>query len=154
MTAMTLMTVLYGLRGRANRLWSAGGSALPTVANPALSDEPPNYYDYVRERDPEVYDPILPLGTPHQFLVGVVPRVRPLHHPAQTDRQRSGNALLGYHADQPPTFEEPAGLLRIVGPIEVDAGMFGQLDRRLCLGGVQSGREKQRIVAIGSRRDH
>src|SRR3954471_14239875 len=68
MTAMTLMTVLYGLRGRANRLWSAGGSALPTVANPALSDEPPNYYDYVRERDPEVYDPILPLGTHTNFL--------------------------------------------------------------------------------------
>jgi hypothetical protein len=45
---------LVSLRGRANRLWFAGGSALPTVANPALSDEPPNHYDHVRERDPEV----------------------------------------------------------------------------------------------------
>src|SRR5215211_9023751 len=112
------------LRGRANRLWFAGGSALPAVANPALSDEPSNHYDHVRERDPEVYDPILPLGTPHQFLVGVVPGVRPLHHPAQTGRQRSGHALLGYHAHQAPIFEELAGLLRVVGPIEVDAGML------------------------------
>src|SRR5215218_3312676 len=142
------------LRGRANRLWFAGGSALPAVANPALSDEPPNHYDHVRERDPEVYDPILPLGTPHQFLVGVVPGVRPLHHPAQTGRQRSGHALLGYHAHQAPIFEELAGLLRVVGPIEVDAGMLGQLDRRLPVGGVQSGRKKRRIVTISSRRDH
>src|SRR5215218_10340031 len=74
------------LRGRANRLWFAGGSALPAVADPALSDEPSDHYDHVGERDPEVYDPILPLGTPHQFLVCVVPGVRSLHHPPQTGR--------------------------------------------------------------------
>jgi hypothetical protein len=58
------------LRACANRLWFAGGSVLPAVANPALSDEPPDHYDHVGEPDPEVYDPILPLGTPEQFLVG------------------------------------------------------------------------------------
>src|SRR5215208_5537551 len=53
-------------RACANRLWFAGGSVLPAVANPALPDEPPDHYDHVGEGDPEVYDPTLPLGTPEQ----------------------------------------------------------------------------------------
>src|SRR5215213_8854347 len=67
------------LRGRANRSWSAGRTAFPTVAGPGFSDEPTHDDDRVREGGPEVDDPPPPLGTPHEFLVGVLPGVGPLH---------------------------------------------------------------------------
>src|SRR5215218_9205916 len=58
-------TRLFGLRGRANRSRAADRSILPAVATPGLADEPPHHDDHVGEGDPEIYDPILPLGTPH-----------------------------------------------------------------------------------------
>jgi len=69
------------LRACADRSWSARRSALPSVANPALSDQPPHDDHHIRERHPEVDHPPYPLRTPHQLLVGVVPRVGPLRDP-------------------------------------------------------------------------
>ena len=43
-----------GFRGCADRSWSPGRSAFPTVAHPAFSDQPPHDDDHVRERHPEV----------------------------------------------------------------------------------------------------
>ena len=43
-------------------------------------------------------DPTLPLGTPHKLLMGVVPRVRPLHDPAQAGAElRRVVTQLGFH---------------------------------------------------------
>src|SRR5215216_3467860 len=69
------------LRACANGSWSAGGSALPVVMSQGFPEEPAHDDDHVREGDPEVDHPPLPLGAPHQFLVGVLSGVRPLHHP-------------------------------------------------------------------------
>ena len=69
------------IRACADRSWSAVRSALPSVAHPALSAHPPHDDHHIRERHPEVDRPPYPLRTPHQLLVGVVPRVGPLRHP-------------------------------------------------------------------------
>src|SRR5688500_11053077 len=69
------------LRGCADRSWSAGRSAFPSVAHPAFSNPPPHDDHHLRERHPEIDHPPYPLRTPHQFLVRVMPRVRPLRHP-------------------------------------------------------------------------
>src|SRR5215208_2249687 len=69
------------IRGCANRSWSARRSSLPTVAAPCFPDQPPDDDDHLREGHPEIYHPPHPLCTLHQFLVGVVPRTRPLHNP-------------------------------------------------------------------------
>src|ERR671911_173367 len=107
---------------------------LPAVASPGFPDQPAYYDDHVGERDPEVVDLILPLGAPHQLLVGVVPRgVGSFHHPAQSGRQRSRQALPGYHAHQAPTLKKPAGLARVVGPVEVDVRLFGKPDGGICI---------------------
>src|SRR5918994_7173742 len=105
------------IRACANRSWLSGGSALPTVTNPAFPDKPSHHDDHVGEGDPEVYDPTLPLGTPHKLLMGVVPRVRPLHDPAQAGCERSGRAFFGDHAHEPTLLQKSAGLSRVVGPI-------------------------------------
>jgi hypothetical protein len=70
------------LRACANRSWLSGGAAFPAVANPAFPDESTHYDDHIGERNPEADDSILPLGTPRQFLVGVMPGVRALDDPA------------------------------------------------------------------------
>src|SRR5215218_896706 len=71
------------LRGSANRSRSLRGSSLPAVAAPALSNQPPDDDDHVlREAHPEVHHSPPPLGAPHQLLVGVLPGVGALHHPA------------------------------------------------------------------------
>src|SRR5918994_2280378 len=137
------------LRACANRSWLSGGSALPTVTNPAFPDKPSHHDDHVGEGDPEVYDPTLPLGTPHKLLMGVVPRVRPLHDPAQAGCERSGRAFFGDHAHEPTLLQKSAGLSRVVGPIKVDAGVFRQLHRRLALGGVEGRRKNRRVMAVG-----
>src|SRR5215210_8490961 len=89
------------LRASANRSWSAGRSASPTVAAPAFPDEPPHDDDHLGEGHPEVDDPPLTLRTPHQLLVGVVPRVRALHHPAPRGPKRCRLTLLGDLAYKP-----------------------------------------------------
>src|SRR5918995_5538179 len=127
---------------------------LPAVAAPGLPDQPAHYDDHVGVRDPEVDDLILPLGAPHQLLVGVVPRrVGSFHHPAQAGRERSRQALPGYHAHQAPLFQKPSDDLRVVGTVEVNAGVLGQPDYRLP-SGVESGSQERRVVAVGPCRDH
>ncbi len=66
------------VRGCADRSWSAGRSAFPSVAHPAFSDKPPHDDYHVRERHPEIDHSSFSLRTPHQLLVGVVPRIGPL----------------------------------------------------------------------------
>src|SRR5215211_5441051 len=70
-----------GLRGCADRSRSAGRSAFPSVVHPAFSNQPPHDDHHLRERHPEIDHPPYPLRTPQQFLVRVMPRVRPLRHP-------------------------------------------------------------------------
>ena len=53
------------VRGRANRSRAADRSIRPAVATPGLADEPPHHDDHVGEGDPEIFDPIHPLGKPH-----------------------------------------------------------------------------------------
>src|SRR5215211_3404330 len=69
------------IRGCADRSWSAVRSAFPSVAHPAFSNQPPHDDHHLRERYPEIDHPPYPLRTPHQFLMRVMPRVRPLRHP-------------------------------------------------------------------------
>jgi hypothetical protein len=69
------------LRGCADRSWSAGRSAFPSVVHPAFSNQPPHDDHHLRERHPEIDHPPYPLRTPQQFLVRLMPRVRPLRHP-------------------------------------------------------------------------
>src|SRR5918995_4846290 len=77
------------LRGSANRLWLAARTTLPTVANPAASDEPSYDDDYLGEGHPEVYDSPHPLGAPHQLLMSIVPGVGAFHHPTFRCLKRS-----------------------------------------------------------------
>src|SRR5215204_2853485 len=70
------------LRGCADRSWSAGRSAFPTVAYPTFPDEPAHDDDHLREGYPEIDHPPPTLCTPHKLLMGVMPGTRPLHHPA------------------------------------------------------------------------
>src|SRR5215218_2955457 len=72
---------LVFLRGCADRSWSAGRSAFPSVAHPAFSNQPPHDDHHLGERHPEIDHPPYPLHAPHQLLVCVMPRVRPLRHP-------------------------------------------------------------------------
>ena len=76
---------------------------------------------YVGESDPEVDDPPLPLGAPHQLLVGVVPEVGTLHDPPHPSSQRDRLALLPDHADQAAILKKLSGCLRVVAVVEVDA---------------------------------
>src|SRR5215218_5018301 len=88
------------IRGSANRLWLAARTTLPTVANPAASDEPSYDDDYLREGHPEVYDSPHPLGAPHQLLMSIVPGVGAFHHPTFRCLKRSPFALIGDHGLQ------------------------------------------------------
>src|SRR5215211_3217837 len=63
----------YRLRACADRSWSAGRSALPTVANPTFPDESPNDDDHVGEGYPEIDDLSPTLRAPNQLLMGVMP---------------------------------------------------------------------------------
>src|SRR5215216_2713986 len=76
-----LLVATASLRGCADRSWSAVRSAFPSVAHPAFSNQPPHDDHHLRERHPEIDHPPYPLRTPHQFLMRVMPRVRPLRHP-------------------------------------------------------------------------
>ena len=109
------------LRGCADRSWSAGRSTLPTVAHPALSDQPPHYDDHLGERHPEIDHTTPALRTPHQLLVRVVPGTRPLNHPPLRGCQRGRNVLAGDLADQPLLPESLAGDERVVAAIQVYA---------------------------------
>ena len=80
--------------------WAAMGTSFPTVANPRLSDEPPYDDDRVGEGDPEVDNPSLALGAPHELFVSVLPGVGALHHPTVCGPKRGRLPLLGDHADQ------------------------------------------------------
>src|SRR5918994_3536499 len=82
------------LRGSADRSWLSGRTTFPAVASPALPDEPPDDDDHLREGYPEVDHPSSPLRAPHQLLVGVVPRARPLHYPALRCLKRGWLSLL------------------------------------------------------------
>src|SRR5215211_4596083 len=83
------------LRACADRSWSARRSTLPTIPTPCLPDQSPNDDDHLREGHPEIYHPPHPLRAPHEFLVGVVPRTRPLHHPPIASPERCRLAFLG-----------------------------------------------------------
>src|SRR5215207_8987763 len=108
------------LRACANRSWSARRSSLPTVAAPCFPDQPPDDDDHLREGHPEIYHPPHPLCTLHQFLVGVVPRTRPLRHPAIGSPERCRLTFFGDLGFKPAFFEALAGGLRIVPTIEMD----------------------------------
>src|SRR5215210_3656501 len=82
------------LRGSANRLWLAARTPLPTVVNPAPSDEPTHDDDYLGEGHPEVYDSPHSLGAPHKLLMSIVPGVSAFHHPTFRCLKRSRLALL------------------------------------------------------------
>src|ERR687898_1079054 len=93
----------WRLRASASRLWSARRSSLPAVVGPAPPDEPSHGYDHPGECEPKVDDSILPLGTPHQLLVRVGPRIRAFYHPTLRCCQRSRLAFLGDHGDKATT---------------------------------------------------
>src|SRR5215204_1814874 len=75
-------------------------SILPAIVGPGLSYEPAHDDDHRREGNPKIDDPISTFGTPHELLVGVVPRVCALYYPALCGRQRSRLALLGDSGEQ------------------------------------------------------
>src|SRR5215212_4742352 len=83
------------LRACADRSWPTRRSAFPTVAAPGFPDQSPHYDHHVGEGNPEVDHPPHPLRTPHQLLVGVVPRTRTLHHPPIRGPMRRRLAFLG-----------------------------------------------------------
>ena len=80
----------------------AARTTFPTVAGPGFSDEPAYSDDHIREGDPEIDDSIPALGTPHEFLVSVIPGVRSLHYPTFCGLKRSRLTFLGDHGEQPP----------------------------------------------------
>src|SRR5215212_185859 len=84
-----------GLRACADRSWPTRRSAFPTVAAPGFPAQSPHYDHHVGEGNPEVDHPPHPLRTPHQLLVGVVPRTRTLHHPPIRGPMRRRLAFLG-----------------------------------------------------------
>src|SRR5829696_204491 len=88
------------LRASANRLRSAARSSLPAVATPSFSNESPYDDDHLGEGHPEVDDSIPTLGTPHQLLMGVVPRVRALHYPTFRRLKRRWLTFLGDCGEQ------------------------------------------------------
>jgi hypothetical protein len=57
--------VLELVRGRANMSRAADKSILPAVATSGMADESPHHDDHVGEGDPEIFDPIHPLGKLH-----------------------------------------------------------------------------------------
>src|SRR5215212_3560837 len=87
--------LLKRLRACADRSWPTRRSAFPTVAAPGFPDQSPHYDHHVGEGNPEVDHPPHPLRTPHQLLVGVVPRTRTLHHPPIRGPMRRRLAFLG-----------------------------------------------------------
>src|SRR5919112_76774 len=91
------------IRGSASRLWSATRSSLPAVVGPAPPDEPSHGYDYSGECEPKVDYSIHPLGTPHQLLVRVGPRIRAFYHPTHRCLEWSRLAFLGDHRDKATT---------------------------------------------------
>jgi hypothetical protein len=118
----------FSVRACANNgSWSTVRSGLPTVASPGFPNEPPHDDDYVRESDPEVDDSPFSLGAPHQLLVGIALGVGSFHHPPFCSLQGSWFALLGDHAHQATAMEKLSSEVRVVGTIEVDARMLGQL---------------------------
>src|SRR5215204_1914167 len=92
--------VSFRLRASANRLRSAARSSLPAVATPSFSNESPYDDDHLGEGHPEVDDSIPTLGTPHQLLMGVVPRVRALHYPTFRRLKRRWLTFLGDCGEQ------------------------------------------------------
>src|SRR5215212_2941650 len=92
---MAFMPPLKPLRACADRSWPTRRSAFPTVAAPGFPDQSPHYDYHVGEGNPEVDHPPHPLRTPHQLLVGVVPRTRTLHHPPIRGPMRRRLAFLG-----------------------------------------------------------
>src|SRR5215203_5683874 len=88
------------LRASADRLRSAARSSLPAVATPSFSNESPYDDDHLGEGHPEVDDSIPTLGTPHQLLMGVVPRVRALHYPTFRRLKRRWLTFLGDCGEQ------------------------------------------------------
>src|SRR5215211_704607 len=75
-------------------------SILPVIVGPGLSYDPAHDDDHRREGNPKIDDPISTFGTPHELLVGVVPRVCALYYPALCGRQRSRLAFLGDSGEQ------------------------------------------------------
>jgi hypothetical protein len=82
------------LRNCDNRLWSAGRSALPAVAGPAVPDLSPDDDDHLGDGRPEVDDRSSPLDTPHKLPAGFVPRVGAFYDPSFRDAEGGGLALL------------------------------------------------------------
>src|SRR5215208_6729922 len=101
-------------------------SPLPTVTAPCFPDQPPDDDDHLREGHPEIDHPPSALRAPHEFLVGVVPRTRPLYHPPIAGPERCRLALLRDLGFQPSLFEALAGGLRVVSAVEMDVGPLGQ----------------------------
>jgi hypothetical protein len=58
------------LRVSADRSWLSARTTFPTVASPALPDEPTHDDDHLREGHPEVDHPPSPLRAPHKLFVG------------------------------------------------------------------------------------
>jgi hypothetical protein len=135
------------IRGCANRSRSATRASLPTVATPGFSDEPPHNDQRLRESDPEVDDSPFLLSTPHQLLMGIAPRVGSFHHPTFCASKRSRLAFLLGNACQPTLLKKfSAHFFRVVGAIEVDAGMLRQLG--VGLHSLEGGCQKWRVVAV------
>jgi len=126
-------------------------TALPTVTSPGFSDKPPDDDDHVRKRDPEIDHPSSPLRAPHEFLVGVMPGVRPLHDPAQTSSERGRLTLLGDHPDQLSFLQEPAGDVRIVAAVKVHAHRLRRQLQRFQR--VEGGSQKWGVVTISRGRN-
>jgi hypothetical protein len=78
-----------------DRSCPSGRLTFPAVADPALSDQPPDDDDYLREGHPEIDDLPPPLRAPHELLVSTVAGIGAFHHPPVRGLQGSGLALLG-----------------------------------------------------------
>jgi hypothetical protein len=121
-------------------------TALPAVTSPSFSDKPPHDDAYVRKRDPEVDYPTPALRAPHELLVGVMPRVRPLHDPAQTGSERGRLTLLGDHPDQLSFLQESASDVRLVAAVEVYAHRLGRQPQRFH--SIEGGSQQWGVVTI------
>src|SRR5215208_2939592 len=127
--------------------WFAARSALPAGASPGFSYEPPHDDDHIGKRDPEIDDPPLSLGAPHQLLVGVMPRAGAFYHPPFGGCHGSWLALLGNLGSQPASSQLLAGGVTVIGAVEMYARPIGQLSQSLY--GVESVGQERRVMAIG-----
>ena len=133
---------IVNLEFSGERSRAASGSAFPAVATPSFSDEPSYDNDHVGESYPEVDDPPLPLGTPEELLVGVVPGINVFDDPPHSGFKRGRLAFLGDHTDQ------ATALQKLSGRLEYSPGQGGRLSLWQISNAVDGFAQKRRVVPV------